>query len=1330
MTRITRAIVRMGVMSALLSAVACGDDDDPVVVIESPIDDSILTIADDVDPVMDGIQIAVDVTVMDEAEGEEVWLYTDASVLMETPEAEPTLVEPLTAEGAVSFLTTLEPGVHDLLACVRDCSYRSQQVQVTVVAGCGGITFIDPSPTAGDFTVLGPDDDVDDDACGANFTTNVRVTTTAADGASLQLFVNGTPGPTTTAFGGQARFDGVVLGARAPDTNSLSVTLTDDGVSCSQPFPNAIRVDCEGTSCAITLPEPGRSFLNASDDVSAADGFQADFEVTAGIEAEGETFNLIVDGEILSRGSTAVGGDAVAQFDAIDLSEGRHSVVAECFDALGNMTRTEPALWVVDTIPCDVSVTEPSADTLFVDEDDVDDGSAGIQVGVSGTVAGDACTDVAAGPCGGMGEDLALTGTSFSGNATLASTPMQEMCVVVTDEAGNTGEARIPLRVRTDAPQLQIATPTAGTAFNETGTMGATADLDPGTDACDVAATVFCTEVGEPVDIEAVASGTLLGTADCVAMAGLPAPFTGQATFTSIPVPSRNNGTNVNIVARQTVDRVEGASAPIALAADCDEPTLTFFSPMCGAVLSPTDDDEEPGTPGFQYTVRVVNQVDNNADLTTLTAVDSGGGTVLSQMSMTRSASSIIFDADFGAGGELTMRACATDPAGNVGCTMDCPITILDLPELSITSPADGAALNGADDCAPGTPGMQVRVTGTTDAADSAPASITFGGLAPQSVAISGGAIDACVDAQEGGGISVVLEVDAGGGTARATVMVDVDSMPPTAVVSDLAVDSAVDRRGGIARLTYTAISDEDGSTLDLTEIRCARETIDDESDWSAAAVFALRSSASPGSVVLEDVPGFATGLEYYCLARSADIGGNVSPLPAGGGTPVLLDFLSVSVESGSSANVGEAMRPVGDIDGDLLDDFIVAGNNEVHIFFGRTTIPAGPVAPDVTIEGDGNFGGLAGGDIAGLGDFNGDLRADFAVGASGSSSAYVFFGRASRAAWPTSITVSETECPASARALCIRGTAGEFFGYHVAAAGDFNGDGIHDLAVGTFAADGFVGAQQVVLGASSFTASSVRGISTLDGFDVRSAGMALPNQFIGSASASLGDVTGDGRADLILGASGGGGVLGRARRLNGRDHSGTPGLDTINWDTLTEIATGPAGRYAGDIYSLGDVTGGGSIDVGIFNSSGAGSLAVFTGESNFTVGFSMTSDLAASAGDGFGSRSGHSMHAALGGVGQLDGAAGPEILLASIQSGTDAGDARLWYAPVSSATVRSSADVVFAPELEAGEASGQVAAGFVGDINGDGHPDLAVGEPNWPTGLAGTATGRVTLYY
>ena len=68
-------------MGGALFAVACGDGDTKVVEIESPRAGATLTRIDDIDPATEGVQIEVQVAIVNEDPGEEVWLYRDANAL-------------------------------------------------------------------------------------------------------------------------------------------------------------------------------------------------------------------------------------------------------------------------------------------------------------------------------------------------------------------------------------------------------------------------------------------------------------------------------------------------------------------------------------------------------------------------------------------------------------------------------------------------------------------------------------------------------------------------------------------------------------------------------------------------------------------------------------------------------------------------------------------------------------------------------------------------------------------------------------------------------------------------------------------------------------------------------------------------------------------------------------------------------------------------------------------------------------------------------------------------------------------------------------------------
>jgi hypothetical protein len=136
--------------------------------------------------------------------------------------------------------------------------------------------------------------------------------------------------------------------------------------------------------------------------------------------------------------------------------------------------------------------------------------------------------------------------------------------------------------------------------------------------------------------------------------------------------------------------------------------------------------------------------------------------------------------------------------------------------------------------------------------------------------------------------------------------------------------------------------------------------------------------------------------------------------------------------------------------------------------------------------------------------------------------------------------------------------------GHRVAAAGDLDGDGRADVAASSPYADG---AQRDV--------GLVRAWSGADGRVLLSRHGDFPLDFFGASVAGVGDVTGDGRDDLLVGAfadDDGATDAGRARVLSGADGSVAMELD---------------GDSAGDelgfaVCGLGDVDGDGGLDFAV----------------------------------------------------------------------------------------------------------------------------------------------------
>jgi len=201
---------------------------------------------------------------------------------------------------------------------------------------------------------------------------------------------------------------------------------------------------------------------------------------------------------------------------------------------------------------------------------------------------------------------------------------------------------------------------------------------------------------------------------------------------------------------------------------------------------------------------------------------------------------------------------------------------------------------------------------------------------------------------------------------------------------------------------------------------------------------------------------------------------------------------------------LGYSVASAGDVNGDGKADFIVGAPNAA---------PGGPSAAGSAYLYSGATGsllfqknGTAPGDelgysVAGVGDLNGDGKADFIVGSPGgnpggpmeddTSSAYLYSG--------------------ADGSLLFQKDGGviDYLGCSVAGAGDVNGDGKADFIVGArFASPGGL-----------FDAGSAYLYSGADGSLLYQKNGAAASDELGYSVAGAGDVNGDGKADFIVGA-------------------------------------------------------------------------------------------------------------------------------------------------------------------------------------------------------------------
>ncbi|MDB5470723.1 MAG: hypothetical protein JWR84_2283 [Caulobacter sp.] len=235
-----------------------------------------------------------------------------------------------------------------------------------------------------------------------------------------------------------------------------------------------------------------------------------------------------------------------------------------------------------------------------------------------------------------------------------------------------------------------------------------------------------------------------------------------------------------------------------------------------------------------------------------------------------------------------------------------------------------------------------------------------------------------------------------------------------------------------------------------------------------------------------------------------------------------------------AGSQAGTVVGSAGDINGDGFEDFVVsavgfggAGRpGAVYVVFGHGSYPANFNLS--TINGTNGFqvngaasGNYAGSSVAAAGDVNNDGFDDLIIGASGdggTGAAYVLYGKNTAVSGAFASDISTNALTGSAGFKMIGDGANANTGY-VVSSGDFNGDGIEDLVVGAVSfGGGYQGRAYVVFGQHGGPAGPIT-LSALNG----SNGFIISNPFtygnIGAFVDNAGDVNGDGFDDVIVGA-------------------------------------------------------------------------------------------------------------------------------------------------------------------------------------------------------------------
>jgi hypothetical protein len=384
----------------------------------------------------------------------------------------------------------------------------------------------------------------------------------------------------------------------------------------------------------------------------------------------------------------------------------------------------------------------------------------------------------------------------------------------------------------------------------------------------------------------------------------------------------------------------------------------------------------------------------------------------------------------------------------------------------------------------------------------------------------------------------------------------------------------------------------------------------------------------------------------------------------------------------------------------------------------------------------------LVGYGVSGAGDVNGDGVADLLIGApeaghnrrAYSGSAYVVFGRPAFEPRLPLAALGERgfRIDGAPPALKVQttdvlgepsGTLTDHAGFHVAAAGDVNGDGLGDVAVG---APGASANRR----AGSGAAYVVYGKKTTEPVDLKRLGEGgyridgpRPGAEAGIRIAGVSDANGDGRGDLLVGTwtRSLGGTSGGVYLVFGAARSASVDLAHLGSEG---IAFPPGKPDTGPwLDGLGDVNGDGLADVVIgapsLRSNGTGKAFVVYGRA--TPGRIALSSLGGA--DGYAIVGPGETGFPVAGPGDVNGDGRPDVLVGGNLA------THVLFSDGSGATVDLGSTATRSRELRLLRDTGITAGAGTGDANGDGLADVLLADPFATPGCHARAGSASVVY-